>query len=134
MGLLAPIPVWVLSRILPENKWIRFVNVPVILGGVLMMPPAGAVNYWSWLVVGILFNVVLYKRYRKWWSKHAYVISAGLDTGVAFSGLLAYFALQTSNDEYGPTWWGHADGYYDCDLAKCPSAPGIVVDGCPVVS
>ncbi|CAN6448303.1 unnamed protein product [Victoria cruziana] len=134
VGLLAPIPVWVLSRILPENKWIRFVNVPVILGGVLMMPPAGAVNYWSWLVVGILFNVVLYKRYRKWWSKHAYVISAGLDTGVAFSGLLAYFALQTSNDEYGPTWWGHADGYYDCDLAKCPSAPGIVVDGCPVVS
>ncbi|XP_031479959.2 oligopeptide transporter 5-like isoform X2 [Nymphaea colorata] len=136
-GLLAPIPVWVSSRMFPERKWIKLINVPVILGGVLMMPPAGAVNYWSWGVVGILFNVVIYKRYKKWWSQHTYVMSAGLDTGVAFSAVLAYFALQTwlgPNDEYGPIWWGHVDGSYNCDLAKCPTAAGVVVDGCPVVS
>lgn len=31
-GLLAPLPVWILSIICPNNKWIKLINMPIILG------------------------------------------------------------------------------------------------------
>ncbi|XP_047310164.1 oligopeptide transporter 1-like [Impatiens glandulifera] len=130
IGALAPVPVWILSRIYPEKKWIRLINMPVILGGAGAMPPARAVNYNCWLAVGILFNLVVYRKYKGWWARHNYVLSAGLDAGVAFMAILSYFALQFRNIN-GIGWWGlELDDH--CDLGGCPTAPGIKVDNCPV--
>lgn len=129
IGLLAPVPVWALSRMFPEKKWIKLINMPVILGATGMMPPARAVNYIMWGTVGIFFNFVVYRRFKQWWARHNYVLSAGLDAGVAFMAILTYFTLQNKNIN-GPEWWGlELDDH--CPLASCPTAPGIVVDGCP---
>jgi hypothetical protein len=46
-------------------------------------------------------------------------------------GVILYFTLQ-SKDIYGPAWWG-ADVSDHCPLAKCPTAAGIKVKGCPVL-
>ncbi|KAG6394173.1 hypothetical protein SASPL_144754 [Salvia splendens] len=71
----------------------------------------------SWLTVGILFNLVVYRRYKGWWARHNYILSEGLDVGVGFMGTLCYFALQY-NGIIGPGWWGlHIDDH--CPLAKC---------------
>ncbi|GLT62164.1 hypothetical protein SLA2020_348210 [Shorea laevis] len=68
-------------------------------------------------------------RYRKqWWQRYNYVLSAALDAGVAFMGVLLYFSLGLENKSL--TWWG-TDGEH-CPLATCPTAKGIVADGCPV--
>ncbi|KAF3796787.1 Oligopeptide transporter 5 [Nymphaea thermarum] len=134
VGLLAPLPVWALSRAFPEKKWIRLINVPVILGATGNMPPAGAVNYWSWIIVGVVFNIVIYRRYKKWWADHTYVLSAALDIGLAFSGVVIYYALQAwlgPDDSYGVQWWGALNGNSNCDVASCPTDPAIIVDGCP---
>ncbi|CAN6479729.1 unnamed protein product [Victoria cruziana] len=134
VGLLAPLPVWFLSRTFPDKKWIRLINVPVILGATGSMPPAGAVNYWSWIVVGVTFNIVIYRRYKKWWADHTYVLSAALDIGLAFSGVVIYYALQAwlgPNDSYGIQWWGALNDNSNCDVASCPTDPAIIVDGCP---
>lgn len=56
------------------------------------------------------------------------MLSAALDAGLAFMGVLLYFSLTMENRSL--EWWG-ADGEH-CPLAKCPTAKGIVVDGCPV--
>ncbi|KAJ6967554.1 oligopeptide transporter 1-like isoform X1 [Populus alba x Populus x berolinensis] len=130
IGLLAPVPVWILSRKFPEKKWIKLINVPVILQGTGSMPSARAVNYMCWFAVGIFFNIVVYKRYKGWWVRHAYILSAGLDAGVAFLAILLYFTLQIK-DINGPTWWGLELSDH-CPLATCPTAPGIQVEGCPV--
>ncbi|KDP35527.1 hypothetical protein JCGZ_08965 [Jatropha curcas] len=131
IGLLSPIVVWGFSRMFPEKKWIKLINIPVILNGTGSMPSARAVNYTSWFAVGIFFNFVVYRKYRKWWARHNYILSGGLDAGVAFLAVLCYFALQV-NDINGPEWWGlQLDDH--CPLAKCPTAPGIVVEGCPVL-
>lgn len=104
--------------------------MPVLLSATSMMPPARAVNYIMWGAVGIFFNFVVYRRYKGWWAKHNYVLSAGLDAGVAFMAILSYFALQVKNIQ-GVQWWGlELDDH--CPLASCPTAPGVVVDGCPV--
>ncbi|KAJ6863926.1 oligopeptide transporter 1 isoform X1 [Populus alba x Populus x berolinensis] len=130
IGLLAPVPVWILSRKFPEKKWIKLINVPIILGGTVGMPSARAVNYMCWFAVGIFFNFVVYKRYKGWWVRHTYILSAGLDAGVAFLAILLYFTLQIK-DINGPTWWGLELSDH-CPLATCPTAPGIQVEGCPV--
>ncbi|KAL8505404.1 hypothetical protein ACS0TY_016588 [Phlomoides rotata] len=128
-GGLAPIPVYVLGRMYPQKKWIRLINVPVIFGASMGMPPARAVNYIMWGIVGIFFNMYVFRVHKRWWARHAYVMGAALDAGVAFMGILLFIALQ-SYDIFGPTWWG-LDSDDHCPLASCPTAPGVVVEGCP---
>lgn len=130
IGLLAPVLVWWLSRWFPNQKWIRLINIPIIFGAGLGIPPARAVNYLMWGVVGIFFNFYIYRKHKGWWARHNYILSAALDAGVAFMGVLIYFTLQ-SKDIIGPNWWG-LDSTDRCPLASCPTAPGIVVKGCPV--
>lgn len=129
-GMLAPIPAYLLTCKYPEKKWIRLINVPLILGATMSMPPARSVNYLMWGAAGIFFNIYIYRKYKQWWARHAYILAAALNAGIAFMGVLLYFALQ-SKDISGPAWWGlSADDH--CPLATCPTAPGIEVEGCPV--
>ncbi|KAL6313796.1 hypothetical protein AAG906_010215 [Vitis piasezkii] len=131
VGLLAPVPVWLLSRKFPNQKWIKLIHMPIIIGATGSMPPARAVNYVMWGAVGLFFNLYLYRRYKQWWAKYTYVLSAALDAGVALMGILIFFALQ-SKDIFGVGWWGlEADDH--CPLASCPTAPGIVAEGCPAI-
>ncbi|KAL6544566.1 oligopeptide transporter [Orobanche minor] len=130
-GFVAPIPVYLLGRKYPEKKWIRLVNVPLILSATMAMPPARAVNYIMWGAAGIFFNVYVFRLQKKWWARHAYVLAAALNAGVAFLGVLLYFTLQ-SRDIAGPNWWG-LDADDHCPLATCPTEPGVVVKGCPVL-
>lgn len=129
-GAIAPIPAYLLAKKYPEKKWIQLINVPLILSATMSMPPARAVNYIMWGAVGVFFNIYIYRVQKKWWARHAYVMAAALNVGVAFMGVLLYFALQ-GNDISGPAWWG-MDADDHCPLATCPTAPGVVVEGCPV--
>ncbi|MCI22568.1 oligopeptide transporter OPT family protein, partial [Trifolium medium] len=76
------------------------------------------------------FNFYVYKHFKSWWARHTYILSAALDAGIAFMGVLLYFSLQ-SYDINGPAWWG-LEGDDHCPLAVCPTAPGVVTKGCPV--
>ncbi|KAM7251515.1 hypothetical protein ACFE04_023398 [Oxalis oulophora] len=130
IGVLAPVPVWYFSKKFPEKKWIEHIHIPLILAGTQAMPAAKAVHYWCWGIVGIFFNYFVYKRYKGWWAKRNYVMSAGLDAGVAFMGIFLYFTLQ-GNEISFPHWWGMSANDH-CPLARCPTAPGIQAKGCPV--
>ncbi|KAG1347444.1 putative oligopeptide transporter 5-like [Cocos nucifera] len=89
VGLLAPVPVWILSKMYPEKKWIRLINIPVIFSMGSMMPPASAINVWPWMVVGTIFNYVVFRKYKGWWARYNYVLSSGLDIGASFVALLS---------------------------------------------
>lgn len=106
-------PVRILSRIFSEKKWIKIINMPIIIVATGIMPPARAVIYTMWLTVGIFFNFVVCRRFRGWWASYTYVLSAGLDTGVGFMAKLIYLLLQIKNITYSNF---HAD---------CDSVPGI---------
>ncbi|KAL3614818.1 oligopeptide transporter [Castilleja foliolosa] len=130
-GLVAPIPTYILGRKYPEKKWIRLINVPLIMSATMSMPPARAVNYIMWGIAGIYFNIYLFRVQKKWWARHAYVLDAALNAGIAFLAVLLFFTLQ-SRDIVGPAWWG-LDADDHCPLATCPTDPGVVVKGCPVM-
>ncbi|XP_073107448.1 oligopeptide transporter 1-like [Elaeis guineensis] len=130
IGLVAPVPVWILSKMYPEKKWIQLITMPVIFSAGAMMPPVSAVNFWMWTVVGTIFNYVIFRKYKGWWAKYNYVLSYGLDFGAAFLVVMA--SVLQVQDIYGISWWGlEIDDH--CPLAKCPTEPGIAVEGCPVL-
>ncbi|CAA7046314.1 unnamed protein product [Microthlaspi erraticum] len=128
IGAVLPVPVWVMSKIFPNKKWIPLINIPVISYGFAGMPPATPTNIASWLVTGTIFNYFVFNYHKRWWQKYNYVLSAALDAGTAFMGVLLFFALQNAGHEL--KWWGTEVDH--CPLATCPTAPGIRVKGCPV--
>ncbi|CAL5358208.1 unnamed protein product [Camellia sinensis] len=126
-GAVGPIIVWLFHKAFPEQSWIPLINLPVLLGATAYMPPATAVNYNSWILVGTIFNFFIFRYRKKWWQRYNYILSAALDAGVAFMAVLLYLSVGMENK--GITWWG-TNGEH-CDLATCPTAKGIVADGCP---
>ncbi|XP_031248634.1 oligopeptide transporter 4-like [Pistacia vera] len=126
-GALGPVIIWLFHKAFPKQSWIPLINLPVLLGATGMMPPATAVNYNSWIIVGTIFNFFIFQYRKQWWQRYNYVLSAALDAGVAFMAVLLYFSVGLENRSLD--WWGTAGEH--CDLATCPTAEGIMVDGCP---
>jgi OPT family oligopeptide transporter len=127
-GAIAPLLVWSAHKVFPGQKWILLINMPVMIASTYQMPPATAVNYSAWILVGFLSGYVVYKYRRDWWERHNYLLSGALDAGLAFMAVLIYLCLGLENINF--KWWGNElDG---CPLASCPTAKGIVVKGCPV--
>ncbi|KAL9371224.1 hypothetical protein Peur_036364 [Populus x canadensis] len=127
-GALGPVIVWLLHKSFPKQSWIPLINLPVLLGATAMMPPATPVNYNAWIIVGTIFNFFIFRYKKTWWQRYNYVLSAALDAGVAFMAVLLYFSFGIENRTLN--WWG-TNGEH-CELATCPTAKGIMVDGCPV--
>ncbi|KAG2609058.1 oligopeptide transporter 7-like [Panicum virgatum] len=127
-GAIAPLLVWLAHKAFPGQSWILLINMPVLIGATGQMPPATAVNYTTWILVGFLSGYVVYRYRRDWWERHNYLLSGALDAGLAFMAVLIYLCLGLENISLN--WWGNnLDG---CPLASCPTAKGIVVEGCPV--
>ncbi|KAG6482994.1 hypothetical protein ZIOFF_059634 [Zingiber officinale] len=128
VGAVGPLLVWLAHRAFPDKEWIRLINMPILIGATGNMPPATAVNYTTWILVGFLSGFVVYRYRRDWWKRHNYVLSGALDAGLAFMAVLIYLCLELENVSL--RWWGNElDG---CPLASCPTAPGVVVQGCSV--
>ncbi|KAK4748696.1 hypothetical protein SAY87_015282 [Trapa incisa] len=127
-GAIAPLLVWLAHRAWPHKEWIGLINMPVLIGATGMMPPATAVNYTTWVIVGFLSGFVVYRYKPEVWKRYNYVLSGSLDAGLAFMGVLIYLCLELEGVDLD--WWGNdLDG---CSLASCPTAKGVVVEGCPV--
>ncbi|KAK1395983.1 Oligopeptide transporter 4 [Heracleum sosnowskyi] len=127
-GLMGPFIVWMFHKAFPKQSWIPLINLPVLLGATASMPPASPLNYNSWILVGTIFNFFVFRYRKKWWQKYNYILSAALDAGVAFMAVLLYFTVNMEGRAI--YWWGTNDPEH-CDLATCPTAKGITVDGCP---
>jgi len=111
IGALAPLAGWLINKRWP-GSFFKYLNVPVVLAGTGCIPPATAVNYIPWALIGFIFNYVIRKRHFNWWAKYNYVLSAALDCGTAIGTLIVFFALQyPRNGNLGEntiqSWWGN---------------------------
>lgn len=111
IGVVLPcIPFFVTKRY--PNSIFKYVNFPVIFNGTGLIPPATAVNYVPWGIVGFIFQYVIRRRHFSWWTKYNYVLSAALDSGLAVGLVVIFFCLQyPKNGTIGlntvQTWWGN---------------------------
>nr|POF10926.1 oligopeptide transporter 7 [Quercus suber] len=125
VGAITPVLVWLAHKASPDRQWIWLITIPVLLGAIIEMPPATAVNYTSWILIGFASGFIAYRYYRNLWSLYNYVLSGALDAGLAFMGVLLYLFLGMENVSLN--WWGSdSDG---CPLASCPTEQGVVING-----
>ncbi|CAA6657829.1 unnamed protein product [Spirodela intermedia] len=115
---LGPVVVWLFHKKFPRQRWIKLINLPVLLGATAYMPPATALNYTAWVAVGTVFNFFVFRYRKRWWQRYNYVLSAALDAGVAFMGVLLYFSVGLENK--GLDWWARAASTASSPLAPPP--------------
>ncbi|KAI4864147.1 small oligopeptide transporter [Hypoxylon rubiginosum] len=105
------------------SEFVRKVNWPLIFVGTYNVPPATGINYSSWYIVNLIFNKIIYKRFYAWWTKYNYVLAAALDTGLAFSGIVIFFAVTYGPNLQFPDWWGNTVWQNTADGQGLPWLP-----------
>ncbi|KAI1435489.1 OPT oligopeptide transporter protein-domain-containing protein [Xylaria sp. CBS 124048] len=105
IGAITPVIIYYAAKRYPRSS-VKYLMAPIIFGGAGMMPPATPLNYLTWGIVGYVFQVVIRKRYIRWWSRLNYLTSAGLDLGLALGTVFIFFAFTLHNIE-APKWWGN---------------------------
>jgi len=68
------------------------------------------------------------RRHFSWWTKYNYVLSAGLDAGVAIAAVFIFFVLQfPQNGSIGATtvetWWGNSGAFKNTDNSGARRLP-----------
>ncbi|OAQ29096.1 OPT family small oligopeptide transporter [Linnemannia elongata AG-77] len=117
IGAFIPLPVWWLCRRYPRVKWLKKIHFPVLLAATSNMPPAQAYFYPNGILLGFIFMWYIRRYHNGWWKRYNYVTSAAMDTGVALSGLLCYFMLQSWDKNFFE-WWGASETIDHCPLAE----------------
>ncbi|KAG0057551.1 hypothetical protein BGZ83_008133 [Gryganskiella cystojenkinii] len=117
IGALLPIPIWLLCRRYPDVDFLQKIHFPVLLAATSCMPPAQAYFYPNGILLGFIFMWYIRRYHTSWWKRYNYVTSAAMDTGVALSGLVCYFLLQSWDKDF-PQWWGTAEVIDHCPLSE----------------
>ncbi|KAJ5146095.1 uncharacterized protein N7515_000659 [Penicillium bovifimosum] len=99
-----PVILYFAARRFPRSP-VRYLSAPIIFGGSGLIPPATPLNYLTWGIVGFVFNKYIRDRWRGWWMQYNYVLSAGLDVGLALCTILIFLTLNLTNHPF-PEWWG----------------------------
>ncbi|TQV99949.1 small oligopeptide transporter, OPT family [Cordyceps javanica] len=105
LGAVTPIAIYLWTKRWPRSP-AKYLMAPVIFGGAGAIPPATPLNFFSWGVVGFVFQFWIKKRHFGWWSRLNFLTSCGLDLGLAFGTLVLFFAF-TLHGIKPPQWWGN---------------------------
>ncbi|KAL6877633.1 OPT oligopeptide transporter domain-containing protein [Trichoderma longibrachiatum] len=85
-------------------SWLKHVHPSLVFNGMLQWAPLNLTYFTGGLYFSFAFMYYLRRYKTSWWEKYNYVLSAALTGGVAFSGIIIFFAVQ-----YHPkniSWWG----------------------------
>lgn len=100
-----PVVQYFLAKRYPRS-FLRYVFFPAIFGAAGMIPPATTWYLGQWVIVGLVFNYVIKRRYFGWWTRYNYVLSGALDIGTALCIVVSALALGLSGATF-PDWWGN---------------------------
>ncbi|KAG5360454.1 Oligopeptide transporter 2 [Yarrowia sp. B02] len=103
------------------QRIVTLANPLTLCSGMLFWAPRNLSYFTGMIYVATLFNWYLLTRFQAWWRKYTYVVSAGLDTGVALSGIVIFFAVQYN--DYALPWWGNTVSYAGMDGQGVPIPP-----------
>ncbi|KAK9455001.1 OPT oligopeptide transporter protein-domain-containing protein [Dipodascopsis uninucleata] len=124
VGAVMSVVFWYLRKTYP-NIFYTFHPI-LVLGGFLRYGSTYNLTYYTpGFYMAFVFNYYIRRRYLDWWSKYNYILQSAITAGVAFCGILIFFALQ-----YHPKsliWWGNTvssagiDGKGTAALVDIPS-------------
>ncbi|KAF9988225.1 hypothetical protein BGZ65_010365 [Modicella reniformis] len=130
IGFIGPVILWALSKKFPQFPWSKF-NIAILAGGMGAFPNGYSVGILSTLFVCLIVQFYIHTYHKNWWNKYVFILSAALDTGAAFTGLVMFLFLGggiSPKLSVGiPSWWGN---YHVDDNPSNPNHPFLAVDRC----
>ncbi|CAN9190508.1 unnamed protein product [Alternaria alternata] len=119
VGAIAPVIIWWLAR--GDRKSILSkVNLAVVFGSLSWIPPATGLNFSVWAIVCYIFNYEIRNRKNAWWKKYNMMLSAALDSGLAFGVVVIFFGIVYPGWMSNFKWWGTEVYKQGCDWQACP--------------
>ncbi|KAF9104198.1 hypothetical protein BGX29_002229 [Mortierella sp. GBA35] len=110
IGAVLPVILWALSKKFPSIKW-QSINILIICGGMSAYPNGFITGITGSLIVAFVFRFWMYRYHKDWWSKYAFILSAALDTGAAFTGLFLFVYISGGISDKlmfkAPSWWAN---------------------------
>jgi len=124
IGAACPVILWLITQKYP-NSILNYLNFPLMFTGVGTIPPATAVNFVPWAIIGFIFQFVVRRKHFSYWAKYNYVLSAALDAGTAVGLIMVFFALQYPlQGRIGHStiqaWWGNTVFKHTLDWQGAP--------------
>ena len=114
IGFLAAIPCIIIKRWGPRN-YVKYFEPSIIIGGFLGYAPYNLTYYLPGLYVSYVFMSYIRRKYEAWWQKYNYILSTGLNAGIAFSSIIIFFAVMYHEKDIN--WWGNTVSYSGIDLS-----------------
>ncbi|TVY91419.1 Glutathione transporter [Lachnellula willkommii] len=105
IGALLPVVTFFVKKKYPHNRFLNAIHWPLFFAGTGNLPPATGINYTTAFAVSFIFNKIIKSRYKHWWAKYNYVLSASLDSGVAVSAIVLFFTVIFPGASL--SWWGN---------------------------
>ncbi|CAK9440990.1 uncharacterized protein LODBEIA_P48590 [Lodderomyces beijingensis] len=128
IGFLLAFPCIAIKKYGPR-KYFKTFEPTIIIGGFLQYAPYNLSYYIPGVYVAYAFMVHIKGRYEAWWQKYNYLLSSGLDAGIAFSSIIIFFAVQYHEKDIN--WWGNTVMYagYDGSMVGRLNATESAPDG-----
>ena len=105
VGAVSPVILWYFAR-KDRKSILRKVNLAVVFGSLSWIPPATGLNFSVWAIVCYIFNYEIRNRRKNWWRKYNMMLSAALDSGLAFGVVVIFFGIVFPGWMKGFKWWG----------------------------
>ncbi|CAG8615839.1 7538_t:CDS:10, partial [Acaulospora morrowiae] len=106
IGFIAPVPFYLLHRRFPKSRF-DLVNVPIICGGLGLLPG----TYTNFIITGLIASFLsqfwAYRYRNKWWKKYNYVLSGAFDSATQIATMVIFFFLNGVVRIPFPKWWGN---------------------------
>ncbi|KAF2133184.1 OPT-domain-containing protein [Dothidotthia symphoricarpi CBS 119687] len=118
LGAIAPVILWYFARN-NRKSILRKVNLAVVFGSLSWIPPATGLNFSVWAIVCYVFNYEIKNRRKDWWRKYNMMLSAALDSGLAFGVVVIFFGIVFPGWMSGFKWWGTEVYKQGCDWQAC---------------
>ncbi|KAJ4382102.1 hypothetical protein N0V86_002431 [Didymella sp. IMI 355093] len=118
VGAVSPVILWYFARN-DRKSILRKINLAVVFGSLSWIPPATGLNFSVWAIVCYIFNYEIRNRKKNWWRKYNMMLSAALDSGLAFGVVVIFFGIVFPGWMKGFKWWGTEVYKQGCDYTAC---------------
>ncbi|WWD01467.1 OPT family small oligopeptide transporter [Kwoniella sp. B9012] len=111
IGLVLPIPFWLMYRRFPKQSIWRDLNTPIITNYMGWLPYSVNGMWWSGALIGFMSQWWARKYRPRWFVKYNYLLSASLDGGTQVIYFILNFAIfgAAGAAKDFPYWWGNPD-------------------------
>ncbi|KAG2731410.1 hypothetical protein G9P44_005826 [Scheffersomyces stipitis] len=83
----------------------KYFEPTIIIGGMTSYAPTNLSYLTGGLYLSIAFMFYIRTKYESWWQKYNYIFSAGMNAGIAFAGIIIFFAVEYHDKSIN--WWGN---------------------------